>query len=121
VVKYSSILNTNSFVGVGLERAIAVEAEVPICRGAGAMVDIALIQTICHMLDGLLTEDNVPPHSASELYEKFFVFTCIWAFGGPLPSDGRIDYRNMFSNWWKKELQSVKVCLPCQSVTICTA
>ena len=73
------------------------------------------------MLDGLLTEENVPPHSSSELYEKYFVFACIWAFGGPLPSDGRIDYRNMFSNWWKKELQTVKIAetgVCCAQVTL---
>ena len=68
------------------------------------MMDIATIQTICRLLDGLLTEESCPPGGPSELYEMFFVFACIWAFGGNLPSDGRIDYRTSCSNWWKKEV-----------------
>ena len=72
-------------------------------------VDINVVQTVCFLLDGLLTEENVPHNSSAELYEKFFVFAVIWAFGGPLPSDGRVDYRQSFSNWWKKEFQTIKI------------
>jgi len=73
------------------------------------MCDISLVQTVCFLLDGLLTEENVPPNSSAELYEKFFVFASIWSFGGPLSSDGRVDYRLSFSNWWKKEFQTIKI------------
>ena len=73
------------------------------------VVDLAIVETICHLLEGLCIPKFIPAGSGSEIYERFFVFSCIWAFGGPLSSDGRIDYRNLFSNWWKKEWPSVKV------------
>eukprot|EP00755_Sulcionema_specki_P020566 Sspe_Gene.72238::Locus_43061_Transcript_1_1_Confidence_1.000_Length_1996::g.72238::m.72238/K10408/DNAH; dynein heavy chain, axonemal len=74
-----------------------------------AVVDLAIVQTICYLLEGILVPDAIPPNSPSELFEKYFVFACIWAFGGPLSSDGRIDYRASFNNWWKKEWTGIKV------------
>eukprot|EP01065_Artemidia_motanka_P030559 TRINITY_DN365_c0_g2_i2.p1 TRINITY_DN365_c0_g2~~TRINITY_DN365_c0_g2_i2.p1 ORF type:complete len:4684 (+),score=1932.48 TRINITY_DN365_c0_g2_i2:111-14162(+) len=65
--------------------------------------DLSVVQTICFLLEGLLTEENIAPGSPSEAYEKYFLFVLVWAFGGPLSSDGRINYRDRFSNWWKKE------------------
>lgn len=44
-------------------------------------------QTLCSLLDCLLTEDNTPPDSPRELYEIYFVFACVWAFGGALFQD----------------------------------
>eukprot|EP00906_Rhabdomonas_costata_P031047 RCo043883 len=73
------------------------------------IVDLNFVQTLTRLLDGLLTEQNLPPGSSSDLYEKYFVFALIWSFGGPLPSDGRTDFRALFNIWWKREFTSVKI------------
>uniref|UniRef100_A0A3B3UDD1 Dynein axonemal heavy chain 11 n=1 Tax=Poecilia latipinna TaxID=48699 RepID=A0A3B3UDD1_9TELE len=64
--------------------------------------------TLCSLLDCLLTEDNTPPDSPRELYEIYFVFACVWAFGGALFQDHLNDYRTEFSRWWSKEMRAVK-------------
>ena len=74
-----------------------------------ALVDLALVQTVCHLLEGLCVPKTIPAGSPSDVYEKYFLFACIWAFGGPLSSDGRIDYRANFSNWWRKEFPHMKL------------
>jgi dynein heavy chain len=65
-----------------------------------AVLDIAIVQTICNLLEGLLKGLK---ERTQEVYEKYFAFAVVWAFGGPLPSDGRVDFRLNFSNWWRKE------------------
>ncbi|XP_066544120.1 dynein axonemal heavy chain 11 [Amia ocellicauda] len=68
----------------------------------------SMVQTLCSLLDCLLTPDNTPPDSSRELYEIYFVFACVWAFGGALFQDHLIDYRSEFSRWWSKEMRAVK-------------
>ena len=51
------------------------------------MPDIALIQTLCGLLDALLPQDQKASELNKEEYEIFFHFACIWAFGGPLLQD----------------------------------
>ncbi|XP_041937573.1 dynein heavy chain 11, axonemal [Alosa sapidissima] len=68
----------------------------------------SMVQTLCSLLDCLLTEENTPPDSPRELYELYFVFACVWAFGGALFQDHLIDYRAEFSRWWCKEMRAVK-------------
>lgn len=48
---------------------------------------VLVYQTLCSLLDCLLTEDNTPADSPRELYEIYFVFACVWAFGGALFQD----------------------------------
>ncbi|KAG5833962.1 hypothetical protein ANANG_G00281510 [Anguilla anguilla] len=67
-----------------------------------------MVQTLCSLLDCLLTPENTPPDSPRELYELYFVFACVWAFGGALFQDHLIDHRSEFSRWWTKEMRSVK-------------
>lgn len=45
------------------------------------------VQTLCTLLDCLLTPENIPSDSPRELYETYFTFACIWAFGGALYQD----------------------------------
>ncbi|EPY29285.1 hypothetical protein STCU_04632 [Strigomonas culicis] len=83
-------------------------------RPVVSVMDINLVQTICFLLDGIfktMEADELSKNSnAFEIYEKYFVFAVIWAFGGPLPSsDGRIDMRLNFSNTWKKEFPNMKI------------
>lgn len=44
-------------------------------------------QTLCSLLECLLTDHNTPADSPRELYEIYFVFACVWAFGGALFQD----------------------------------
>ncbi|XP_038653360.1 dynein heavy chain 11, axonemal-like isoform X2 [Scyliorhinus canicula] len=69
----------------------------------------SMVQTLCSLLDCLLTPKNVPPDSPRELYELYFVFACIWAFGGAVYQDQLVDYRVEFSHWWCKEMKAVKL------------
>ncbi|XP_049439851.1 dynein axonemal heavy chain 11 [Epinephelus fuscoguttatus] len=72
----------------------------------------SMVQTLCALLDCLLTPENIPSDSPRELYETYFTFACIWAFGGALYQDQLYDYQVEFSQWWTKEMKTVK--LPAQ-------
>lgn len=43
---------------------------------------LSLSQTLCSLLDCLLTPENIPADTPREIYETYFVFACVWAFGG---------------------------------------
>ncbi|KAM5302539.1 dynein axonemal heavy chain 11 isoform 2-T2 [Glossophaga mutica] len=69
----------------------------------------SLVQTICALLECLLTPENVPSDSPKEVYEVYFVFACIWAFGGALLQDRLSGCQAEFSRWWQKEMKAVKL------------
>eukprot|EP01063_Lacrimia_lanifica_P004778 TRINITY_DN12719_c0_g2_i1.p1 TRINITY_DN12719_c0_g2~~TRINITY_DN12719_c0_g2_i1.p1 ORF type:complete len:3519 (+),score=1391.25 TRINITY_DN12719_c0_g2_i1:1056-10559(+) len=74
------------------------------------LVDLSIVETLCILLDALLA-DLVPHSTPPEVYERYFCFATIWAFGGALTSDGRLDHRAAFSAWWLKDMQvKVKIC-----------
>ncbi|KAG5210204.1 hypothetical protein JEQ12_015398 [Ovis aries] len=68
----------------------------------------SLVQTICTLLECLLIPENVPSDSPKEVYEVYFVFACIWAFGGTLLQDQLSGCQAEFSQWWHKEMKAVK-------------
>ncbi|XP_043973511.1 dynein axonemal heavy chain 11 isoform X1 [Gambusia affinis] len=68
----------------------------------------SMIQTLCTLLDCLLTAENISAESPREIYETYFTFACIWAFGGALYKDQLHDYQVKFSQWWTKEMRTVK-------------
>uniref|UniRef100_A0A4X1UP38 Dynein axonemal heavy chain 17 n=1 Tax=Sus scrofa TaxID=9823 RepID=A0A4X1UP38_PIG len=70
--------------------------------------EITVVQTVLYLLECLLTEKNAPPDSAKELYELYFVFACLWAFGGAMFQDQLVDYRVEFSKWWVNEFKTIK-------------
>ncbi|RDD42081.1 Dynein beta chain, ciliary [Trichoplax sp. H2] len=72
------------------------------------VADISMVQTLCYLLEVLLTEDNVPPDSPKEHYEIYFVFAAVWAFGGAMFQDQLVDYRVEFSKWWVSEFKTIK-------------
>lgn len=49
--------------------------------------EVSMIQTLCYLLETQLTPENTPPDTSKEIYELFFVFCAIWAFGGFLFQD----------------------------------
>ncbi|XP_062848433.1 dynein axonemal heavy chain 11 [Trichomycterus rosablanca] len=73
------------------------------------ITDISMVQTLCSLLDSLLVPENVPSDSSRDVYETYFVFACIWAFGGATYQDQLRDYRAEFSQWWTKEMKSIKL------------
>uniref|UniRef100_A0A4W3K7X4 Dynein axonemal heavy chain 17 n=1 Tax=Callorhinchus milii TaxID=7868 RepID=A0A4W3K7X4_CALMI len=70
--------------------------------------EITMVQTILFLMECLLTPANVPLDSPKELYELYFVFACIWGFGGAMFQDQLVDYRVEFSKWWVNEFKAIK-------------
>ncbi|NXL03800.1 DYH17 protein, partial [Mesembrinibis cayennensis] len=70
--------------------------------------DITMIQMVLYLLECLLTPQTTPPDSPRELYELYFVFACVWAFGGAMFQDQLVDYRLEFSKWWVNEFKTIK-------------
>lgn len=70
--------------------------------------DIAHVECLCKLLESLITSTNIPEDGPKELYELYFVFASIWAFGSSLYFDGTVDYRAEFSKWWLNEFKTVK-------------
>nr|CAD7423389.1 unnamed protein product [Timema monikensis] len=72
------------------------------------IAEISHIQTLCHLLNCLLTPNNVPPDCPKEWYEIYFAFACVWAFGAAMFQDQLVDYRVEFTKWWVNEFKFVK-------------
>jgi dynein heavy chain, axonemal len=64
---------------------------------------------LCNLLECLLTPTNTPHADCTkEVYELYFVFCCVWAFGSALFQDQLVDHRLEFSKWWTSEFRQVK-------------
>ncbi|KFV69246.1 Dynein beta chain, ciliary, partial [Dryobates pubescens] len=72
----------------------------------------SVIQMLCYLLECLLTEQSTPPDCPKELYELYFVFAAVWAFGGSLFQDQLLprvlQQRVEFSKWWVAEFKTIK-------------
>ncbi|KAF7661538.1 hypothetical protein LDENG_00259550 [Lucifuga dentata] len=68
----------------------------------------SMVQMLCYLLECLLIPENTPPDCAKELYELYFVFAAVWAFGGALFQDQLVDYRVEFSKWWVADFKTIK-------------
>ncbi|XP_076398736.1 dynein axonemal heavy chain 9 isoform X2 [Peromyscus maniculatus bairdii] len=68
----------------------------------------SMVQMLCYLLECLLTKEDIPADCPKELYELYFVFAAIWAFGGAVVQDQLVDYRAEFSKWWLTEFKTVK-------------
>ncbi|RPH15649.1 MAG: hypothetical protein CBC49_005070 [Alphaproteobacteria bacterium TMED89] len=67
------------------------------------LMDFAMVSTLCSILEGLLTKKNCPPGSDKDVYEAYFQYAAVWAFGGCFGADKANDFRKMFSEWWRAE------------------
>lgn len=47
----------------------------------------SMVQTLCYLLECLLTKEDIPADCPKETYELYFVFAAIWAFGGAMVQD----------------------------------
>ncbi|XP_062330264.1 dynein axonemal heavy chain 17-like [Osmerus eperlanus] len=70
--------------------------------------EVTLVQTLLQLMECLLVPENTPPDSHKEIYELYFVFACVWAFGGAMFQDQLMDYRVEFSKWWVNEFKTIK-------------
>ncbi|XP_069917499.1 dynein axonemal heavy chain 9 isoform X5 [Oryctolagus cuniculus] len=68
----------------------------------------SMVQMVCYLLECLLTKEDIPVDCPKEIYELYFVFAAIWAFGGALAQDQLVDYQTEFSKWWLTEFKTVK-------------
>lgn len=68
---------------------VLFEKYVPVCIDAlrtklkiiTPIPEITQLAMLCTLLECLLTPTNCPPDTSKEVYETYFVFACIWAFG----------------------------------------
>ena len=72
------------------------------------IADISHLQMLCFLLECILTPENTPPDTHKEVYELYFVFCCVWAFGGCLFQDQLVDHRVEFTKWWITEFKTIK-------------
>ncbi|XP_023561192.1 dynein heavy chain 9, axonemal [Octodon degus] len=68
----------------------------------------SMVQMLCQLLECLLTKKDIPADCPKEIYELYFVFAAIWAFGGAVVQDQLVDYQAEFSKWWLTEFKTVK-------------
>lgn len=66
-------------------------------------------QTLVNILEGVLKPDNLSNKAEQALFEMYFVFAAIWAFGGALVDKDGISYRRNFDKWWKSTWTTVKL------------
>jgi dynein heavy chain len=67
------------------------------------------VTTLTAILEGVLRPENLGPRAEQSLFEMFFVFAAIWAFGGALVEKDGIPYRRNFDKWWRSTWTTVKL------------
>jgi len=81
-------------------------------RHVTPQMDFAMVQTVCKLLEGLLTKENAPPGSDKEVYETYFQFAAIWALGGGFNVEKGSDMRKAFSDYWRAEFAKSSLKFP---------
>eukprot|EP00304_Pavlova_gyrans_P007309 CAMPEP_0206033414 /NCGR_PEP_ID=MMETSP1466-20131121/638_1 /ASSEMBLY_ACC=CAM_ASM_001126 /TAXON_ID=44452 /ORGANISM="Pavlova gyrans, Strain CCMP608" /LENGTH=2403 /DNA_ID=CAMNT_0053407607 /DNA_START=23 /DNA_END=7231 /DNA_ORIENTATION=+ len=81
-------------------------------RHVTPLMDFAMVQTLCKLLEGLLTRENAPPGSDKEVYEAYFQYAAIWALGGGFNVEKGNDMRKVFSDHWRSEFAKSSVRFP---------
>lgn len=84
---------------------VMFEKYVPICIEAlktkfkiiTPIPEITHIQMLCTLLECLLTPTNCPSDTTKDVYETYFVFACLWAFGSATFQD-QVFIHNVFYN-----------------------
>lgn len=86
------------------------------------MPEFCHLQTLSRILDCLLTPEvsvyaNGSPNP-KQVYELYFCFACVWAFGSALNSEIGSSQRFEFSNWWIGEFKTISFPLSLQFSSI---
>jgi dynein heavy chain len=71
------------------------------------LLEFGMIQALLNFLQGLWVIDNIGVKDASAL-EIYFVFACVWAFGGAMSITSGTDFRKKFSGYWKDTWKTIK-------------
>jgi dynein heavy chain len=73
------------------------------------IVQINSVCTLCYLLDGVLGQgEDMRKGLSNEVIETYFVWCCVWAFGGGLLVDKANDFKDKFSKWWMEEFKTIK-------------
>ena len=91
----SSWLDTREVQSERANLTILFDKYVPVCletmkirfKKITPIADCSHLQMLCFLLECMLTPENTPPDTHKEIYELYFVFCCVWAFGGCLFQD----------------------------------
>ena len=88
----SSWIDTREVQSERANLTILFDKYIPGCLGTKfkkitPIGDNSHLQMLCYLLECLLTPENTPADCPKEWYELYFVFACIWAFGGCLFQD----------------------------------
>lgn len=91
----SSWIDTREVQSEKANLQILFDKYVPVCldvlrvrfKKITPVPDITQVMTLCYLLECLLTPENTPPDCNKELYELYFVFAAVWAFGGAMFQD----------------------------------
>ena len=86
------------------------------CRPLVQFEDVTAITNLLRLLDCLLSEELREELSKPEkegavkgILETYFVFAAVWAFGSPLSTKDGVDYRDLFSKFWRAEFKGVRM------------
>jgi dynein heavy chain len=112
----ASWIDTREIQAEKANLTILFDKYVPLCMEAiknrfkkiTPIVENAHVHMLCNLLECLLTPQNTPLDCPKDLYELYFVFACVWAFGSALFQDQLTDHRVEFSKWWTTEFKTVK-------------
>ena len=66
------------------------------------------LSSVVYILEGCLKPENLNNRSDEGMFEMYFVFAMIWAFGGALCEKDGINYRKNFDKYWKQTWTNVK-------------
>ncbi|MEW5298846.1 MAG: hypothetical protein WDW36_001923 [Sanguina aurantia] len=67
------------------------------------------LTTLVNILEGCLKPENLSNKADAGMFEMYFVFALVWAFGGALCEKDGINYRRNFDKWFKNTWTSVKI------------
>jgi dynein heavy chain len=65
--------------------------------------DISMVISICKLLENIMTKNEV------NAIVKVFIFACIWCIGGGYSTKDGIEYKQIFSNWFKDKFKSLNI------------
>ena len=69
---------------------------------------ITHIETLCQLLGCLIVPQNIPSDATKELYELYFVFALVWAYGSAIALEANVDHRTEFSKWFMTEFKTIE-------------
>ena len=66
------------------------------------------VTSLVNILEGLLKPENLNNKATQELFELYFVFAMVWAFGSGMCEKDGIHYKRNFDKWFKQTWTTIK-------------